>query len=127
MTKEGFSADQGWSGAVRRKFQELAELISQERFGEAGIPKEITFSEIEEIGHQVGRLAAGTIDQTLQLRHAEHLAEVESCPECGRGCEVERRQGALQTRDGTVVLDEPVCHCGACERAFFPSASAAET
>ena len=98
MTREGHAADQGWSGAVRQKLQELAELVSQERFGEAGIPKEITFSEIEEIGHQVGRLAAGTIDQTLQLRHAEHLAEAEPCPECGRECEVEHRQRKLQTR-----------------------------
>ena len=127
MTKEGRLVDKGWSGAVRQKLQELAELVSQERFGEAGIPKEITFSEIEEIGHQVGQLAAGTIDQTLQLRHAEHLAGVEPCPECGRGCEVERRERVLQTRDGTVTLDEPVCHCRACERDFFPSASPAET
>lgn len=126
MTKEGHSAGQGWSGAVRQKLQELADLISQERFGEQGIPKEITFSEIEEIGHQVGRLAAGTIDQTLQLQHAEHLAAVESCPECGRGCGVERRERELETRDGPVTLDEPVCHCRACERDFFPSASPTE-
>jgi hypothetical protein len=53
MTKEGLRAGQGWSPAVRRKLQELAELIAEERFGEAGVPKEITFSEIEEIGHQV--------------------------------------------------------------------------
>lgn len=127
MTTDGRSADQGWSRAVRQKLQELAELVSQERFGEAGIPKEIAFSEIEEIGHQVGRLAAGTIDQTLQLRHAEHLAEVESCPACGRSCPVERRERPLQTRDGTILLDEPVCHCHACERDFFPSASPVET
>jgi len=55
MTKEGHStdqaADQAWSPAVRQKLQELAELISREQFGEERIPKEITFSEIEEIGH----------------------------------------------------------------------------
>lgn len=127
MTREGHFADQGWSGAVRQKLQELAELISHERFGEVGIPKEFTFSEIEEIGHQVGRLAAGTIDQTLQLRHAGHLAEAEFCPGCGRGCPVERREREIQTRDGTVPLDEPVCYCDACERDFFPSTSPAET
>ena len=127
MPREGRVANQGWSSAVRQKLQELAELVSQERFGEAGIPREFTFSEIEEIGHQVGRLAAGTIDQILQLRHAGHLAEVEPCPECGRGCEIERRERELQTRDGTVALDEPVGHCHACERDFFPSASPVET
>lgn len=127
MIKEGSRADQGWSLAVRRKLQELAELIADERFGEAGVPKEITFSEIEEIGHQVGQLAAGTVDQTLQVRHAEQLAEVESCPGCGLDCVIERRRRSLQTRDGTIELDEPVCYCRACERDFFPSASAAET
>ncbi len=127
MTKEGHSADQGWSPAVRRKLQELAELISQERFGEEGIPKEITFSEIEEIGHQVGQLAAGMVDQTLKLRHTKHLADVEPCPGCGKDCQVQQRQRSLQTRDGTVDFDEPVCYCSRCERDFFPSASLAET
>ena len=127
MTQEGHSADQGWSPAVRRKLQELAELISEERFGEEGIPKEFSFSEIEAIGHQVGQLAAGTVDQTLQLQHTEHLSDVEPCPRCGAACEVQQRQRALQTRDGTVELDEPVCHCRACERDFFPSASLTET
>ena len=131
MTKEGHlvdqAADQGWSPAVRRKLQELAELISQERFGEEGIPKEITFSEIEEIGHQVGQLAAGTVNQTLQLWHTQHLADVEPCPGCGEDCQVQQRQRSLQTRDGTVDFDEPVCYCSRCERDFSPSASLAET
>lgn len=125
MTKEEQKQGQGWSPAVRRKLQELAELISAERFGEEGIPLEFSFSEIEEIGHQVGRLAAGTVDQTLQQQHAEHLSEAAFCPGCGRHCDVERHERAIQTRDGTVALDEPVCHCRACERAFFPSASPA--
>jgi len=131
MTKEGHVverlADQGWSLTVRQKLQELAELISLEQFGEEGIPKEITFSEIEEIGHQVGQLAAGAVDRSLQLRHAEHLADVEPCPQCGEACQVQQQQRSLQTRDGTIELDEPVCHCLACERDFFPSASLAET
>lgn len=128
MTKEGRGMNQGWSPAVRRKLQELADLIAEQRFGEEGIPKEITFSEIEEIGHQVGQLAAGTVDQTLQQQHTKHLAEVEPCPGCGLDCVIERRRRRfLQTRDGTIELDEPVCHCHACERDFFPSASLAET
>jgi len=115
------------SFGVRQKLQEVAELVAQEQFGEEGIPKKITFSEIEEIGHQVGQLAAGTVDQTLQLRHAEHLGDVESCPGCGRVCAVQQRQRSLQTRDGTVDFNEPVCHCHNCERDFFSSASLAET
>lgn len=127
MAKEGQKKGQGWSPAVRQKLQELAKLISEERFGEEGIPLHFSFSEIEEIGHQVGQLAAGTVDQELQQQHAEHLNETAPCPGCGYRCEVERRERSIQTRDGTVGLDEPVCHCRACERDFFPSASAVET
>jgi hypothetical protein len=127
MTKEGHGTDQGWSPAVRRKLQALADLIAEERFGEEGIPKEISFSEIEEIGHQVGQLAAGMVDQTLQQQHAKHLADAAACPGCGCVCEVERRRRPIQTRDGTVAFDEPACHCSHCERDFFPSASPAET
>jgi len=126
MAKEGQKQDQGWSPTVRQKLQELAELISQERFGEEGIPLQFSFSEIEEIGHQVGQLAAGAVDQTLQQQHAEHLAKSAPCPGCGRDCLIKRRERALQTRDGTVELDEPMCRCPHCERDFFPSASAFE-
>jgi hypothetical protein len=127
MAKEGHGLNQGWSPAVRRKLQELAELVAEERFGEAGIPREITFAEIEEIGHQVGQLAAGTVDQTLQQQHTGHLAEVAPCPTCGVECVIEQQKRRIQTRDGTVELDEPVCSCHACERDFFPSAFLAET
>ena len=126
MTKEGQNKDQGWSAEVRQKVQELAELVSRERFGEAGIPLQFSFSEIEEIGHQVGRLAAGTVDQRLQQQHAEHLAESALCPQCGSACRIRQNERSIQTRDGTVALNEPACHCPHCERAFFPSASAAE-
>jgi hypothetical protein len=126
MTKQGRGTPPGLSPAARQKLQELAELISQERFGAAGIPKEFTFSEIEAIGHGVGQLAAGAVDRLLQQQHAGHLVEREPCPGCGEECVVERRERPLQTRDGTIVLDEPVCRCRACERDFFPSASALE-
>lgn len=128
MSKDGRSGNRGWSLGVQRKLAELAELVAAERFGAAGVPKELTFSEIEEIGHQVGRLAAGTVDRTLQERHAEHVEAAEPCPQCGASCVVEAtsRRRSLQTRDGTVELAEPVARCRACQRDFFPSASAAQ-
>jgi len=111
MTEEGRGMNQGWSPAVRRKLQELADLVAEQRFGEAGIPKEITFSEIEEIGPQVGQLAAGTIDQALQQPHAEHLAEVAILAD-------PRRHGRIG-RTGLSL--------SRLRARFFPSASPAET
>ena len=59
MSKEAREKRPAASPAVMEKMKELAELISQEQFAPSGVPIEITFSEIEEIGHQAGQLIAG--------------------------------------------------------------------
>lgn len=59
MSKEARGGIEAVSLAVREKIRELAELIARERCGADGLPEEITFSEIEEWGHQAGRLLAG--------------------------------------------------------------------
>jgi hypothetical protein len=116
-----------WSAAVRRKMRELAELIRQEKFGEDLPPLELTWVEIEDIGHEVGRLTAAEVDQELQRSHAEHFDHPHACPSCGRRGSTSVRHRDLQTRDGTVDLAEPACYCNACERSFFPSTGAFET
>ncbi len=115
-----------WSPAVRNKMRELAELVSREKYGEEGPPLELTWAEIEEVGHEVGRLTATEVDQTLQREHAEHFDQPHPCPTCGRVCSTSVKHRDLQTRDGTADLAEPACSCPACERAFFPAAHSAE-
>lgn len=111
-----------WSPAVRTKMQELADLVSREQYGEQGVPLEVTWTEIEDIGHEIGQLAAAEVDQTLQRSHAEHFDDPQACPACGRKCKTSVEPRALKTRDGTADLSEPTCFCNACERSFFPSA-----
>ena len=107
--------------------QELAALVAQERFGPEGVPKDITFSEIEEIGHQAGQMIAAQVDRELAGGHREHFPGQQPCPQCGQPCASKLSERALRTRDGTMELPESVCYCPNCRRSFFPSAGSAET
>ena len=114
------------SPAIAEKMKELAELIAVEQFGPQGIPKEITFSEIEEIGHQAGRMLASKVDHELVADHQGHFADAQPCPQCGDGCASRPQGRELVTRDGRVALSEAACYCYRCRRPFFPSTRSAE-
>jgi hypothetical protein len=73
-----------WSPVVLAKMRELSQLISQEKSTNQGPPIEITWAEIDDIGHAVGRLAANEADQTLQREHAEKFEHSHACPKCGK-------------------------------------------
>ena len=111
-----------FSQAVRDKMRELAELVAREQYGPDGVPLEITFSQIEQLGHQVGRLTATTFDQTVQHQHTDHFQHRHSCPQCGNACSLAREKPReLQTLDGSARLEEPEFFCTDCQRSFFPS------
>ena len=114
------------SPAVSERIQELAALIARERFGPEGVPKDITFSEIEEIGHQAGQMVAAEVDRELVGDHQEHFADEQACPQCGQRCASQPSERELTTRDGTMELPESVCYCLSCRRSFFPSAGSVE-
>jgi hypothetical protein len=122
MSKEAREKHE-WSEAVKAKASELAALVAREQYGPNGPPRELTFTEIEAIGHGIGKLAAHTVDSTIQEQHAEHFSQPQPCPQCGKLCESIPQQRALQTIDGETTLSEPSCHCDACKRSFFPTAS----
>jgi hypothetical protein len=94
------------------------------RFGAEGPPENTTFAEIEEFGHEVGRMLGRAVDQQLTRQHAEQFLHASPCPTCQTVCHpkptlAERK---VQTSDGVVPVHEPVCHCPICNRDFFPSA-----
>ena len=86
MTPEVEARRNRYSPAVLAKMEELAELISRERYGEEGPPKDLTWAEIEDVGHEVGRLAATEVDQKIQRQQAEKFDHFHGCPQCGRSC-----------------------------------------
>ena len=114
------------SAEARQKFDELVALLAEERYGPNGPPVDTTFAEMEQFGHQAGRMLGRSLDEHLaEQQGGEHFQEA-SCPRCGVCGEsdaVENKQTRpLQTLDGKISLAETAFHCPTCDRDFFPSA-----
>lgn len=86
------------------------------------LSQKVRFTELEMAGHRLGRAVAQFTTERLTLARAEQLTGPQPCPSCGQGCSLEHRERELQILDGPLELREPVAHCSACRRDFFPSA-----
>lgn len=111
-----------FSPEVLAKMQELGRMISAEKYGPDGPPIKTTWTEIEDAGHEIGKLVATEYDQLVQRQHAEKYDDARCCPQCGKAVRPSVKHRDLITRDGTSDLSEPEFRCIACERSFFPSA-----
>jgi len=110
------------SQQIQQKLSELAELVSLEQYGEQGPPKELTFREIENVGYQVGQLAAQKFEAAATRQHQQHFDDPQACPGCGEFCQPQATvQRQLLTRLGPVELSEIRFRCNSCRRSFFPS------
>lgn len=112
-----------FSPEVLAKMQELGRMISAETYGHDGPPIELTWAEIEDLGHEIGKLTATEFDQTVQRQQAEKFDDARACPRCSKPCRPSVKHRDLTTRDGTADLSEPEFRCVSCERSFFPSAN----
>jgi DNA repair exonuclease SbcCD ATPase subunit len=123
MSKGARNKDLELSAGEKKQFDELVALLAKRGFGEGGPPRETTFAQIEEFGHQAGQMVARAIDARLAEQHAAHFAGEEPCPSCGEKHlpNEDAHDLELQTEDGEVKLREPAFHCPPCERDFFPS------
>ena len=86
---------------ARKKFDECVAALTALRYGSEGPPKDTTFAEIEEFGHEVGRMLGRAVDQQLAGQHAEHFQEVSPCPTCQNACDVRHaspQSGTLNAR-----------------------------
>jgi len=87
------------------------------------LEKDVRFSVLEAAAHQFGRAVARETTERLTGARAERAEVAYNCPTCELRCPVTHKQRELETLDGPANLREPVCHCPACDRDFFPSAS----
>ena len=113
------------SPQAQQKFDELVALLAEERYGPSGPSIDTTFAEMEQFGHQAGRMVGRGIDEHLAAQQADEHFQEGCCPMCGASGESdegEKKTRPLQTVDGTIPLAEPAFHCPTCSRAFFPSA-----
>jgi hypothetical protein len=106
---------------LRDLAQDWGKVIARRAFGETGPPDDVAFDTFEQIAVDAAQaLTQGTIEQFL--RHdTQRLGPVQPCPQCGRDCPVRTEPRDVVVRGATVHYDEPVCHCPACRRDFFPS------
>ncbi len=107
----------------QKTFDECVAALTAMRYGPEGPPENTTFAEIEQFGHEVGRMMGRAVDQRLTSQHAQQFQKSAVCPTCLAECEPKLSpiKRALQTPDGPVPITEPVCHCSVCHRDFFPS------
>ncbi len=122
MSKDARNEDLDLRPEVHEKLNELVALLAAHGFGEQGPPLETTFAQIEQFGHQAGRMLARTLDECLTEQHAAHFQDEQSCPACGEKCPPKEspHKLSLQTSDGEVTVCEPACRCSPCRRDFFP-------
>jgi hypothetical protein len=107
---------------LRDLAQDWGKVVARRAFGEAGPPDDVAFDTFEQIAVDAAQaLTQGAIEQFLR-RDTQRLGPVQPCPDCGHACPVTTEPRDLVVRGATVHYDEPVGHCPACRRDFFPSA-----
>jgi hypothetical protein len=111
-----------------QQLREIRELAAQwgkivaRRLGPESGP--LDFAAMEQVA---AAAAAGLTEGTLGVlldQQAQTLGGEHPCPGCGRACPLTYEDRTLTVQGGTPVpLHEPVCHCPACRRDFFPPAA----
>lgn len=107
--------------SLRKLAYGWGKIVTQRAYGEEGPGLDLDFDSIESLAVDIGQsVLQVTIEEVLRLQF-QRLGDHQPCPECARAAPVTKAPRTLQVRGGTVHYDEPVCHCPACRRDFFPS------
>lgn len=96
-------------------------VASRRAYGEEGPGLAADFDSIESLAVELGQaVIRGAIEEALRTQ-LKLLGDHQPCPKCATACPVETKSRAIQGRGGTIQYQEPLCHCPACRRDFFPS------
>jgi hypothetical protein len=96
-------------------------VVARRAYGEEGPGLDLDFDSIESLAVDMGQaVIRGTVEEILKTQF-KRLGDHQPCPSCQRACPVDKAPRTIQVRGGTIQYDEPVCHCPACRRDFFPS------
>ena len=112
-----------------QQIEELArgwgEILAQEAFPD-GVGLDVDLFTMEEFACTAAKALVGGAVTTMTQRQSQQLADEQACPNCGKACRLDHRPRPIQVRGGKANLAEPVAHCPACRRDFFPSTPSAE-
>lgn len=100
-------------------------MIAREAFPD-GPGLDVTLADMEADAMAASRALVKGAVESMTATQGEQLGEEAPCPTCGKMCPLKRKSRPVVVRGGEVVLGEPVGHCPACRRDFFPSASGIE-
>jgi hypothetical protein len=106
---------------IRELATEWGKIVARRAFGPQGPGLDVDFTALEEVALEAARgLTEGTLAVLLE-QQANALGGEQPCPDCGRACPVTREPRIVHVQGGQPVQQrEPVCHCPACRRDFFP-------
>jgi hypothetical protein len=106
---------------IRELAAQWGKIVARRAFGETGPGLNTNLTTLEQVAAAAARgLTEGTLS-TLLEQQAQSLPAESPCPDCGHSCPVQREARPLNGQGGTLTYHEPVCHCPACRRDFFPS------
>jgi hypothetical protein len=118
MPKRKLSPEQ--LAAIKDLAKQWGQIVARRAYGEGGPGTDVDFDEMEQIAAAAtAGLVEGTLEQLTQSQ-ARQLPDELPCPTCQKSCPVQRRPRSVVARGATVTLQEPVAHCPACRRDFFP-------
>ena len=101
-----------------------ARIDSRRAFGDDGPGLDVDFRTFEQIAHAAAHgLTEGTLQRLLEQQAAK-LPPDQPRPACGAVCPTASVTRTLTARGAEVRQTEPVAHCPACRRDFFPPAGA---
>ena len=110
---------------VERLAEGWGKVVARRVHDDLGPELDLDADDIEQMAIVAARaVARGTIADLLE-RKAALLGPEQPCPTCPRPCDVRRQLRTIDFWGGEVAYAEPVCHCPACRRDFFPSAAGA--
>jgi hypothetical protein len=118
MAKRKLSPEQ--LAALEELAQQWGKIVANRAYGEDGPGLDVDFDQMEQVAAAVTRgLARGTLEQ-LAGQQAQRLPGELPCPTCQKSCPLKTRARQVIARGATITLQEPVAHCPACRRDFFP-------
>jgi len=116
------AAAQACDGKKQELLQQLAELLVEEQRDRGTFQSVPHYSVLEQAARALGQEVSRAAQARAMAEVAATAKATAACPTCGQQHSVAVQKRRVTSVDGPVELLEPVAHCPACRRDFFPSA-----